>query len=108
MARFPQFGLDSVGGVSRITFVIGVGEQDFFSIHADGETYIDGARIPGGKRELRSGDVVQLGEARMEFRLRFPPDVPQVIAIPVDETRTDSFSRRKKGFSGGAQCMDMY
>ena len=82
--------------------------QDF---SADGETYIDGARIPGGKRELRSGDVVQLGEARMEFRLRFLPDVPQSIAIPANEAyemKTDSLSRRKKGLNGGAQCMDIY
>lgn len=80
-------------------------------ISADGETYIDGARIPGGKRELRSGDVVQLGKARMEFRLRFPPDVPQSIAIPANEAhemKTDSLSRRKKGLNGGAQCMDIY
>lgn len=80
-------------------------------LSADGETYIDGARIPGGKQELRPGDVVQLGEARMEFHLRFPPSGPQAIAIPADEQRnmrTDSFSRRKKGLNGGAQCMDMY
>ena len=46
-------------------------------LSADGETYIGGTRISGGKRELRSGDVVRLGKALMEFRLRFPPNVPQ-------------------------------
>ena len=81
--------------------------QDF---SADGETYIDGTRISGGKRELRAGDVVQLGEARMEFHLRFSPNILQTIAIPANqphEIRTDSLSRRNKGLSGGAQCMDI-
>lgn len=46
--------------------------QDF---SADGETYIDGTRIPGGKKELKPGDTVQLGRVLMEFKRRNPPAV---------------------------------
>ena len=51
-------------------------------ISADGETYIDGKRIPDGESvELRPGDKVQMGRTLMEFQRRFSAQAPQFAGI---------------------------